>query len=116
MRLHHVTALALVIAAAPAAAHHGWSTYDASKEFTLETELTSLRWANPHGGATLQWKGETWAVTLAPITRMETRGLKPEMLKPGTKVTLVGQPRSDGTREMKIERLVLDGKTYNLMY
>lgn len=120
MRLHQFAALALLLAPTVvpsiAQAHHGWSSYDSTKEFTLEAQLKSLRWANPHGGATLDWKGETWAVTLAPIARMESRGLKPEMLKPGTKVTLIGQPRADGTREMKIQQLILDGKTYNLMF
>jgi hypothetical protein len=45
---------------------------------------------------------------------MEARGLSEAMLKPGRKLTLVGYPRSDGTREMRIERIVLDGKTYEL--
>jgi len=36
------------------------------------------------------------------------------MLKPGQKVTLVGYARSDGTPEMRIERVVVAGKTYEL--
>ncbi len=45
---------------------------------------------------------------------MEARGLTESMLQPGRKITLLGYPRSDGTREMRIERIVVAGKTYEL--
>jgi hypothetical protein len=108
--------LAVILALLPTslAAHHGWSGYDAAKTLTIEGPLTSLRWANPHGAATIRHQGRTWDVVLAPVSRMETRGLSQDMLKPGRKITLVGYPRSDGTAEMRIERLIVAGKTYEL--
>jgi hypothetical protein len=106
--------LALLLPASLASAHHGWSSYDPAKTLTIEGRLTSLRWANPHGAATIRYQGKSWDVVLAPITRMEARGLSEAMIKPGRKVTLIGYPRSDGTPEMRIERMIVDGKSYEL--
>ena len=100
----------------PAAqAHHGWSAYDSSKTLTIDAPISEIRWANPHGAAAVQYQGKRWDVVLAPITRMEARGLTADMLKKAKSVTLIGQPRTDGTAEMKIQRIVLEGKTYNLL-
>lgn len=109
-----VAALALLTVGAPAAAHHGWSSYDASKTIELTAALSDVRWGNPHGTAKVAYQGKTWDVILAPVARMETRGLTEAMLAPGKKVTLVGYPRSDGTAEMRIERVIAGGKTVEL--
>lgn len=111
-----ITAIVLLLCliAAPAAAHHGWSSYDATKTLTIEAPLKMVRWTNPHGAATVRHQGKDWDVVLAPVTRMEARGLTQDALKPGRKVTLIGYPRSDGTTEMRIERVIMDGKTYEL--
>lgn len=110
-----VFAAALVLMPAPPAqAHHGWSSYDANKTLTVKAPLTDVRWANPHGAARVDWQGKSWDVVLAPVSRMEARGLNADMLKPGKTVTLVGYPRSDGTREMRIERITVDDKTVEL--
>ena len=86
--------LFLVALAMPAAAtgHHGWSSYDTD----------------------MKWKGATWNVVLAPVSRMEARGLTPAMIAPGKAVRLVGYARKDGTREMRIERITAGGKTVEL--
>ncbi len=107
-------AAALLAAAGPAAAHHGWSSYDAAKTVEVTAELTDVSWGNPHGSAKVAYQGRTWDVVLAPVARMEARGLTRPMLAPGTKVTLVGYPRSDGTPEMRIERVIAGGKTVEL--
>jgi hypothetical protein len=98
-----------------ATAHHGWSTYDPSKTVTIETALLEVRWANPHAYLSINYQGANWAVLLAPIARMEDRGLTSAMLKPGTKVKMTGQPRSDGTKELKIQTITVAGKTFNLL-
>lgn len=116
MRLHHFAAYALIVTLpAVAPAHHGWSTYDSTQTVTVDAAVKEIRWANPHGAISIDYKGAQWNVLLAPLSRMESRGLNEAMLKPGTKVTLIGQPRSDGTKELKIQRIVVGGKTYNLL-
>jgi hypothetical protein len=110
-----LTAAAL-LAAVPAAAlaHHGWSSYDAGKTLKITAPLSSVSWGNPHGSAKVAWQDKTWDVILAPVSRMEARGLTREMLAPNKQVTLVGYPRKDGTAEMRIERVIVDGKTVEL--
>ena len=95
-------------------AHHGWSSYDVQKLLTIDAPLDRLRWANPHGAARIRHDGKSWDVVLAPVARMEARGLSEAMLKSAKSVTLVGYPRSDGTREMRIERVIVEGRTYEL--
>ncbi|WP_238475310.1 DUF6152 family protein [Sphingomonas cavernae] len=109
--------LAAVIALAmPAAAlaHHGWSSYDAEKVIKVTAPLQSLNWGNPHGTAKVTYQKRTWDVILAPVARMEARGLSKAMLAPDKKVTLEGYPRRDGTPEMRIERVTAGGKTVEL--
>lgn len=106
-------ALALVAPAA-ALAHHGWSSYDANKVLKITAPLTNVSWGNPHGGAKVAYQGKTWDVVLAPVARMEARGLTREMLTNGKPVTLEGYPRKDGTPEMRIERVTVAGKTVEL--
>lgn len=109
-----LSALALGAVAAPAIAHHGWSSYDETKPITVSGKLTRLSWANPHGTATLVWRGKPWAIVLAPTARMEARGLTQAMIAPGKPVTLTGYARRDGTAEMRIERVTAAGRTVEL--
>lgn len=107
-------ALAGLLAPAAAFAHHGWSSYDAEKVIKVTAPLTAVSWGNPHGSAKVRYQDRTWDVILAPVTRMESRGLTEAMLAPGKAVTLEGYPRRDGTTEMRIERVVVEGKTVEL--
>lgn len=107
-------ALMLLSIAGAAQAHHGWSSYDAEKTIRVTAELKDLRWANPHGSATIDYRGKPWHVVLAPVARMESRGLTEAMIGPGKKVKLIGYPRSDGTPEMRIERIIVGDKTVEL--
>lgn len=109
-----IAAAALAVVPAPAWAHHGWSSYDAEKTIRITLPLTDVSWRNPHGTATAAWQKKNWRVILAPVARMEARGLTREMLAPGRPVTLIGYPRKDGAAEMRIERVVVGGKTIEL--
>lgn len=107
-------AVALAAIAVPAAAHHGWSSYDETKPITVAGSFATVSWGNPHGAGTMRWKNATWDIVLAPTSRMEARGLTQAMIAPGQKVTLVGYARKDGTKEMRIERVTAGGKTVEL--
>ena len=100
--------------AAPALAHHGWSSYDATKTIRVTAPLSNVTWGNPHGTARVAWQKRSWNVVLAPTARMEARGLTRAMLTSGKPVTLIGYPRRDGTAEMRIETVMAGGKTVEL--
>ena len=106
-----VVALALPVVAF---AHHGWSAYDAEKVIKVTAPVSDVTWGNPHGAAKVRHDGKTWDVVLAPVSRMEARGLTRAMLAPGKPITLEGYPRKDGVAEMRIERVTVDGKTVEL--
>ena len=112
------TALAsmLLLALVPvgAAAHHGWSGYDASKPLTLDGTIREAGYEHPHGYVKLQTPEKTWLVVLAPPSRMENRGLPREMLKPGTKATVMAYPKRDDPVEVRAERITIEGKTTEL--
>jgi hypothetical protein len=105
---------ALALAPLLAAAHHGWSAYDAQQALTLTTRLESVRYGNPHVEVTIKRDDRVWNVVLAPVTRMRTRGLPDDALQAGRTVTLVGYPRLDGTAELRAERITVDGRTVEL--
>jgi hypothetical protein len=109
-------ALSLVIGlmAVPVGAHHGWSGYDASRTLTLTGIIKEAGYEHPHGSVRLETPGKTWIVVLAPPSRMENRGLKREMLAPGTTATVVGYPNRSDPDEMRAERITIAGKTTEL--
>ena len=112
-RLILVAALVL-LATSTAAAHHGWTGYDASKELTLTGTIKEAGYEHPHGSVRLETPDKTWIVVLAPPSRMENRGLKREMLAPGTQATVVGYPNRTNSEEMRAERITISGKTTEL--
>ena len=97
-----------------AGAHHGWSGYDASKELTLNGIIKEAGYEHPHGSVRLETPEKTWIVVLAPPSRMENRGLKREMLAPGTTATVVGYPNRSEPDEMRAERITIADKTTEL--
>ena len=109
-----VLAAAAIALSAPALAHHGWSSYDESKPLTLTGSFTQVQWANPHGMAKMQWQGKVWDVVLAPISRMQARGLSESEIAPGRRITITGYPKRDGSPEMRIERIRVGDKTVEL--
>ena len=64
---------------ATALAHHGWSSYDDQKVLKVRAPLMDLKWGNPHGTAKVRYNNAVWDVILAPVSRMEARGLTKEM-------------------------------------
>lgn len=113
--MRKLLAAALLLAAPVAVqAHHGWSSYDDTKMLKVTGRLMEVRWANPHGTAKVRHANKTWDVILAPVSRMEARGLTEAMVGPRQTVTIEGYPRRDGTAEMRIERVTAGGKTVEL--
>lgn len=95
-------------------AHHGWGSYDAAQKFTLTSAVQELEWQNPHVMMRVNYRGAAWEAVLAPPFRMSARGLTPDMIKPGTTITLEGYPSTREENEMRAERIVVGGRTFEL--
>jgi hypothetical protein len=100
--------------AGPAAAHHGWGSYDAAKPVTVTGPITTSKYENPHATITVKGSDKAWTVTLAPTSRMMTRGAIASLLAPGKTVTAYGYPSTVEKDEMRAERITVEGKTYEL--
>jgi hypothetical protein len=107
-------AAAATAAALPAAAHHGWGSYDSGKVVSLEGSLESVSFQNPHVAARLPAQGKTWELVLAPPSRMTSRGLPEGALAPGKAVRVEGYVHKSEPAELRAERIVVDGKTVEL--
>lgn len=97
-----------------ALAHHGWSDYDNTKELTLTGTIVESKYENPHATLRLKTSDRTWFAWLAPVFRMEARGMNSEMVKVGSTVTLVGYPSTTKKDELRVERIIVNGKPTEL--
>ena len=104
----------LMLFAATAYAHHGWSEYDSATVLNLTGVIKEAGYEHPHGHVRLETPGKTWLVVLAPPSRMEYRGLAAADLKPGTVVTVVGYANRGKPEEMRAERITVNAKTTEL--
>lgn len=113
-------AFALAIGAAGAAlAHHSFAVYDFGQEIPFEGVVATLNFKNPHIAMTLTRvteKGETETINFiegAPANMLVRNGLRPEMIKPGTRVTAIGSPlREDPTRFFLRRIRLEDGREF----
>lgn len=106
----------LLMAILPAAvlAHHGWGSYDAAKPLTVTGSIETSKYENPHATITVKAADKTWTVTLAPVSRMQSRGATPEFVAVGKTVTAYGYPSTVEKDEMRAERITVDGKTVEM--
>jgi len=104
--------------AGPAAAHHGFGTFDLSKDVEIRGVITKVDFVNPHSwlyltsiedGREVQWRCEMRAATV-----LRRSGWSPDMFQPGQQVTVTGSPdRYDG-RSCYLSTIVwADGMSMN---
>lgn len=110
-------AFALVVGllgAQVAVAHHGWA-WTSDEEFELTGKIVAVRLGNPHGELTVEADGQRWIVEVGQPWRNERAGLRDDLLSIGRELTAHGHRSSDpDQRLMKAERIVIEGKSYNL--
>ena len=110
-------ALGLLLMAGSGAAvlaHHGWGSYDASKPVTITGPIETLKYENPHALITVKGSDKVWTVTLAPTSRMDSRGATSKVVAVGKTVTAFGYRSTVEKDEMRAERITVDGKSYEL--
>lgn len=108
------SALIALMLVAPAAAHHGWGSYDSRNPVTVAGKIMTSKYENPHVTITVQAQDKVWTVTLAPTSRMTNRGALADMVAVGKEITAVGYPSTAEKDEMRAERITVDGKTVEM--
>jgi hypothetical protein len=106
--------LATALAPGAAIAHHGWGGYDTSKSFTVTGEILKSTYENPHCEIEMEVDGKHWRFVLAPPSRMQRRGITPDIIAPGKTCTVFGYPHTSNPDEARIEYIILDGKRIEL--
>lgn len=101
--------IAAVMAALPAAAHHGWSFYKEQVEMTVV--ISELKLGNPHDRLVAQdAQGNEWNLLLAPPARNRRFGFTDDTLEVGDEIELFGQKHPD-KREVKVHYININGET-----
>jgi hypothetical protein len=93
---------AVVLAAAPAFAHHSFAMFDNTKNVTLEGTIKEFQWTNPHSWVQIVVKDASgkdveWSIEGGSPNGLARQGWKRTSLKPGDKAVLVMHPLKDGT-------------------
>ncbi len=101
--------------AGTAFAHHGWETYDSSKQQLVTGTVAELKWEQPHAVLWIMRDGQRHEVWLSPLQRMIDRGLRKEALVVGKSVTLEVQPHTQNANEWKALNITVDGAKTDLM-
>jgi hypothetical protein len=99
-------AIAYLLAALPAAAHHSWARYDGDNVVSMTGTLTKIEWASPHVVMSFSVTGEDgttthWTVEMDPPTLLNRYGLRHDTLKAGMEVKLTGVVARNGAPMMR---------------
>jgi hypothetical protein len=104
--------LALLVAAAPARAHHSFAAeYDAAKPVTLKGVVSKVEWTNPHARFYIEVKDETgtftWNLELASPNVLTRNGWTRKTLNIGDEITVQGSLAKDGSKMANARSVVL---------
>jgi hypothetical protein len=98
-----LTAGGLLLAAAPAWAHHAFAAeFDADKPIKFKGTVTKMEWINPHAWIHIDVKGEdgqvtAWMIEAAAPNALLRRGWTKQSLLAGTEILVEGYQAKDGT-------------------
>jgi hypothetical protein len=108
--------LALALAAWPvgALAHHGWSSFDTKKVLDHTGPIGKSSYANPHGTLWMVKDGVEMTIELAPVFRMEARGLKAGDIEPGKSIRVYAYQNTTDTKLYRAEWVEVGGKRIEL--
>ena len=112
MRNALLTAALLMWTVPEAVAHHSFAVFfDETKSVTVSGSVTEFRFTNPHAiieitRKTPQGQVETWRAETNAVTLLRRRGWTADSLKVGETVTIDGWPSRDGSRYLRVRRVV----------
>lgn len=100
--------LGLAVIGVPVFAHHGTGVaYEVDKTVTVKGTVTEWIWANPHCGILFDVTDESgqvthWGAELSNPHQLSLAGFTKDVLKPGDKITLTGNPSKSGAPRLNL--------------
>ena len=100
-----IAVLDLLLAAAPAPAHHAFSAeFDTAKPIALRGTVTMMEWVNPHSWIHIDVKGPdgtmvNWMVEGGSPNSLLRLGFTKNALLPGMEIVVDGFQAKDGTNK-----------------
>jgi len=112
MKLFLRLALVLGSIAAPIRAHHGWAAFESETKITLTGTVTDFHFINPHSVVEFEVKDskgqvQAWEGELTSPSHLIPAGWTRNSLDKGDVVTITGYPAKNGSRVVRITKLVL---------
>ena len=93
--------LALAALSVPAHAHHNYALYDRCKSVSLEGEIASIAWTNPHVLIDLKTgDAGTFRIEWGALLQLAQRNVSTDALKVGDHVVIVGSVMRDPERKV----------------
>ncbi|HXJ03431.1 MAG TPA: DUF6152 family protein [Micropepsaceae bacterium] len=112
-------AVAVSAVATPALAHHSFAMFDSDKTITLSGTVKEFEWTNPHSWIHIttvdpaSGQPADWSFEMGSPGQLGSRGMKPDSLRPGDKVTVRAHPMKDGSHGGQYMSATLaDGRTF----
>ena len=96
-------------------AHHGWASYDASKQRKIAGTIADMKWEMPHVLLGVTSGGQRYDFQLTYPARMIDRGLVQASLTTGKAVTVEAQPHKDKAGDWQAVMVTVDGYEYSMM-
>jgi hypothetical protein len=109
----------LAVGSARGRAHHSAAMFDEKKTITVEGQVKEFQLTNPHSWLLVDvtdkaGKVSTWGFEAEGPSTLARAGIKPSDLRPGTKLTITGNPMKDGTHAaIWVSAVRADGKAFN---
>lgn len=96
-------AASVVVASAPAQAHHSFAMFDRTKQVKLEGTVKEFQWTNPHSWIEIEVPiasggSEGWLIEALSPNVLGRHGWNRAILKPSDKVTVLINPLRDGNK------------------
>ena len=101
LRFRGLETIAIAMLALPAAAHHSFAMFDATRTATVEGTVRQFQWANPHSWiyvtvADDKGQHQDWPIELGAPNGLARMGWTPKTLTPGMNVKVQIHPLKDG--------------------